>query len=80
MSTNHNIQLINDFNSTFDLDIGTNYITVKNNVAIAAAVTAYARIHMIPLKLMDGTIYSDTDSIITSDILSDNMIGILIIL
>ena len=30
---------------------------------------------MIPYKLLPGTIYTDTDSIITTDILSDDCIG-----
>lgn len=49
--------------------------TVKSNVAIASAITAYARIKMIPYKIMDGAIYSDTDSIITTDKLDDSLIG-----
>jgi hypothetical protein len=48
---------------------------VKSNVAIAAAVTAYARIHMIYYKLLPGTVYTDTDSIFTTDTLSENFIG-----
>lgn len=41
---------------------------VKNNVAIAAAITSYARIHMMPFKLDPSCAYSDTDSIFTRDI------------
>jgi hypothetical protein len=35
---------------------------VKANVAIASAVTAYSRIHMIPYKLLPGTCYTDTEN------------------
>ena len=40
---------------------------VKNNVAIAAATTAYARIYMMPFKLDPSCAYSDTDSLFTKD-------------
>ena len=48
---------------------------VDINVAVAAAVTAYARIHMIYYKLLPGTVYTDTDSIFTTDILPELLIG-----
>lgn len=50
---------------------------VKSNVAIAAAVTAYARVFMMPFKLDPSCAYSDTDSIFTKDELGlvDNLIG-----
>jgi hypothetical protein len=48
---------------------------VPSNVAIASAVTAYARIHMIPFKLNPSVVYTDTDSIFTTDKLGDNLIG-----
>lgn len=43
------------------------YTIVKSNVAIASAVTAYARTEMIKYKTLNGIniYYSDTDSIIT---------------
>jgi len=54
-------------------------IPVKANVAIAAAVTAYARIHMMDLKLNYDVCYSDTDSIFTTHPLGpwqpDHLIG-----
>jgi len=46
-----------------------------SNVVITAAVTAYARIHMIYYKLLPGTVYTDTDSIFTTDELSAHLIG-----
>jgi hypothetical protein len=52
----------------------TNRIVLSNG-AIAAAVTAYARIHMIYYKLLPGTVYTDTDSIFTTEELSEHLIG-----
>jgi hypothetical protein len=43
--------------------------------AAAAAVTSYARIHMIPFKLNNNVYYSDTDSIFTDKILDKSLIG-----
>lgn len=40
---------------------------VKNNVAIASAITAYARIDMMPYKLDPTCAYYDTDSLFTKD-------------
>jgi hypothetical protein len=72
---NLNQELINELNSKFELNLNSSFKNVKTNVSIAAAVTAYARIHMIPFKLLPGTVYTDTDSIFTTDILPDNQIG-----
>lgn len=75
MHCNINHDLINELNSTFELNMKSKFRMVKSNVAIAAAVTAYARIYMIPYKLFPGTAYTDTDSIITTDRLDNNLIG-----
>ena len=48
---------------------------VKSNVALAAAVTAYSRIHMLPFKMNRDVLYTDTDSIFTSKKLDINLIG-----
>jgi hypothetical protein len=42
-----------------------NFTTIYSNIAMASAITSYARIHMQNYKLMSNTIlyYSDTDSI-----------------
>lgn len=47
------------------------------NVAIASAITSYARIAMIPVKtdINNPPFYTDTDSIFTSKPLPDSMIG-----
>jgi hypothetical protein len=72
---NLNQELINELNSKFELNIKSSFKNVKTNVSIAAAVTAYARIHMIPFKLLPGTVYTDTDSIFTTDIIPEHQIG-----
>jgi len=46
-----------------------------SNVALAAAVTSYARIAMIPYKLNPNTLYTDTDSAFMSVALDSNLIG-----
>ena len=38
---------------------------MKSNIAIASAITSYARIHMLKYKLSDSVYYTDTDSIFT---------------
>ena len=44
-------------------------------VAIASAITSYARIGMIPFKLDDGVCYTDTDSIFTTTPIDNSLIG-----
>ena len=58
-----------------DFSSKASFNEIKSNVAIAAAVTAYARIHMIKYKLSDDILYTDTDSIFTTSKLSDFEIG-----
>jgi hypothetical protein len=56
VSNNINVDILKELNAHFS---DKNYIfssyenEVKSNVAIAAAVTAYARIHMIKYKLKE---------------------------
>lgn len=58
---NHNI--IRKLNTTLETDIMTYQIPIRSNVAISSAITSYARIHMRPFILHEGTIFTDTDSI-----------------
>ena len=44
-------------------------------MAIAAAVTSYARIHMIPFILHPGTVYTDTDSAFSETPIPIELIG-----
>lgn len=52
---------------------GTRFI--EAHVGIAAAVTAYARIHMIQFKTLDGVYYTDTDSVFIDQPLPNHLIG-----
>lgn len=75
MSCNINHETLNMLNSTLNTNIKIKYLPVKTNVAVASAVTAYGRIEMMDFKLDDGVIYSDTDSILTTNTLHENFIG-----
>jgi hypothetical protein len=46
------------------------------NVVLAATVTAYARIEIIPFKISPYTLYTDTDSAFTSKLIDPSLIGI----
>ena len=62
VSNNTNLELISELDNLIITDIESNENrNIKANVAIAAAVTSYARIHMIDYKLLPGTVYTDTD-------------------
>lgn len=50
-------------------------VLVKSNVAIASAVTSYARISMIPYKLHPSVCYTDTDSVFTTEPLPEFLVG-----
>lgn len=51
--------------------------TTLTNVAIASAITSYARIHMLPIKtdINNPCFYSDTDSVFTQFPLSKDLVG-----
>src|ERR1700741_4637576 len=75
LHSNINKDIIKELNSQLDLKLSNSFKLVKTNVAIAAAVTAYARIHMIPFKLHPGTAYTDTDSAFIEGVLPNHLIG-----
>jgi hypothetical protein len=75
LSDNINHKVLRNLNMICESNIKATNKIVMSNVAIAAAVTAYARIQMIYYKLLPGTVYSDTDSIFTTDVLPDHLIG-----
>lgn len=50
-------------------------MSIRSNVAISSSITAYARIHMMPFILHEGTVYTDTDSIFSKTPLDSSMIG-----
>ena len=58
-----------------DLDVSYQTSPIKSNVAIAAAVTSYARIHMMQIKNNKDIVYTDTDSIITTKALDSKFVG-----
>jgi len=75
MYSNIKDDLVKELNSELDMKLNNYYSLVKANVAIASAVTSYARIHMIPFKIDGSCVYSDTDSIFTTKKLKDIFIG-----
>jgi len=80
MSSNLDYDLINEIKSNTDLDLIPNFRNVKSHVGIAAAVTAYARIEMMELKMLLIKLgiklyYTDTDSIFVDKELPEYLIG-----
>jgi hypothetical protein len=73
--SNVNLDMLNLLNNEFKT-IGTDSNFVMSNVAIAAAVTSYARIHMIPFKIDPNTLYTDTDSIFTTKPIDPTLLGL----
>ena len=75
ISDNLNTGIVNQLNIKLNSDFKSFQSPVLSNVAIASAVTAYARIHMIPFKLDTDCYYTDTDSIFTKTKLNTSQIG-----
>ena len=73
--SNINYDLLERLNSEFQ-SIGSDQHYIMSNVAIAAAVTSYARIIMNPFKLDPNTLYTDTDSAFTTKPINPNLLGI----
>ena len=72
--SNINYNMLEKLNNQFH-SIGSDQHYIMSNVAIASAVTAYARIVMIPFKIDPNTLYTDTDSIFTLTTLDSSLIG-----
>ena len=72
---NINYDIVRELNFRFVTDIKSYDRQVKSNVAIASAVTSYARVYMLKYKLSDSVYYTDTDSIFTSEKLDSSLIG-----
>jgi hypothetical protein len=72
--SNINYTMLEKLNNQFK-SISSDQHHVMSNVAIASAVTAYARITMIPYKIDPNTLYTDTDSIFTLTTLDPSLIG-----
>jgi hypothetical protein len=75
ISDNLNTGILNNLNVRLNSEYKSYPSTVKSNVAIASAVTAYARIHMIPFKLNTDCYYTDTDSAFTKNRLDPKLLG-----
>lgn len=80
MSTNLDYDLINEIKDSTRFNILNPFSKVKSNVAIAAAVTSYARIEMIELKMLLIKLdiklyYTDTDSFFVDKELPQYLIG-----
>ena len=72
---NINQDVLDELSIKFSMKFKQFEKTVKSNVAIASAITSYARISMIPFKLDDGVCYTDTDSIFTTTPIDNSLIG-----
>jgi DNA polymerase type B, organellar and viral len=80
MSSNLNYELINEIKEETTLDLITSFRNVKSHVGIAAAVTSYARIEMMELKMLLVKLgiklyYTDTDSFFVDKELPAYLIG-----
>jgi hypothetical protein len=80
MSSNLEYDLINEIKSETERDLITSFRNVKSHVGIAAAVTAYARIEMMELKMLLVKLgiklyYTDTDSFFVDKELPAYLIG-----
>jgi DNA polymerase elongation subunit (family B) len=80
MGGNLDYDLINEIKNDTGLDLIYNFRKIKSNVGIAAAVTSYARIEMIKLKMLLNKLgiklfYTDTDSIFIDKELPRELIG-----
>jgi len=73
--SNINYKLLTLLNNELNSNIENFNSPIKSNVAIAAAVTAYARIAMIPFKIDPNTLYTDTDSIFTTAPIDPELLG-----
>lgn len=75
MHKNISDDLIEELNYELDTNLSNYQYLVKANVAIASAVTSYARIHMIDFKVDGKCVYSDTDSVFMIEPLPNKFIG-----
>lgn len=76
--SNVDFNLIKETNSELNINLLLQPMQiVKSNVALASAITAYARIEMMKYKTIPGlkVLYTDTDSIFTNMELPSNMVG-----
>ena len=72
--SNINHTMLEKLNNQFQ-SIGSDQHHIMSNVAIASAVTSYARVVMIPYKIDPNTLYTDTDSSFTSKPINPELLG-----
>jgi DNA polymerase type B, organellar and viral len=80
MSSNLDYNLINEIKNYTNLNLTSSFRNVKSHVGIASAVTSYARIEMMELKMLLLKLgiklyYTDTDSIFTDKEIPNYLIG-----
>jgi hypothetical protein len=75
MHKNINDNIIDKLNCELEMNLTNYQYLVNANVALASAVTSYARIHMIPFKINGKCVYSDTDSAFMTEPLPNEFIG-----
>jgi len=80
MSSNLDYNLINEIKQDTNLELVSGFKKVKSHVGIASAVTSYARIEMMELKMLliklgVNLYYTDTDSIFVDKELPEYLIG-----
>lgn len=73
--SNINYTLLEKLNNKF-LSLGSSQHFIMSNVALASAVTSYARITMIPFKIDPDTLYTDTDSMFTTKQIEKSLLGV----
>jgi hypothetical protein len=75
MSRNINYDIVQELNLKYSTILSDKEQKINNNVAVASAVTSYARIIMIQYKSDPGVVYTDTDSIFTTTPLDPTLLG-----
>jgi DNA polymerase type B, organellar and viral len=80
MSSNLDYSLVNEIKKETKAELKSNFRMVKSHVGIASAVTSYARIEMMELKMLLIRLgiklyYTDTDSIFVDKELPEYLIG-----
>jgi DNA polymerase type B, organellar and viral len=80
MSSNLDYSLLNELKQEINLELVSGFRNVKSHVGIASAVTSYARIEMMELKMLLIKLgiklyYTDTDSFFVDKELPDYLIG-----
>jgi hypothetical protein len=80
MSSNLDYSILNELKQETNLELVSGFRNVKSHVGIAAAVTSYARIEMMELKMLLIKLgiklyYTDTDSFFVDKELPEYLIG-----